>query len=621
MASAAELLWGCRQQQHRRRDGGEGGDQVIGRAARLGRPFEVMRLVADQQIPAGMQRGIGQGDILGQQVQAAEDALLGLERIGVLCRQRLHTRLIEERNAQIEAAQQLDQPLMQERFGHQDQHPLHAASEQQPMQDQAGFDGLAKPDLIGQQHARMMSVGDLSGDVQLMRDRADAGAEQPARRCRGQPRGLIERLHPQSEPEIAVQTPGAQALLRAAQAQPRIDAGLGQRLFVAGGIAHQVGDEAVVFEQVDHGQVAAFEIAQQLTGGELRAPQRCIVGGIGTTLAGGRKQQGDAAMLDRLDHAEAKLRLGLGEPTLANGKGGDGLGLGHRAARSTVKRTFELSGLLPRFARLRCRNFSMMSSQPLLTLVIAPNALKGSCSASAAAAALAAGARRAAPTAEIRRVPVADGGDGLLEIACASLGAERRALRVTGPVFTKVDAAFAWLPGERTAIIEMALASGLALLAPAERDPGATTTFGTGELMRAALALGAETLIIGLGGSATNDGGIGMASRSAIAFWMRAGSRCSLFGAALARIARIDRTGVDPRLQGTQVEAICDVENPLTGAAGAAATYAPQKGATPRAVAVLDAGLRRLAERLRQDLDCEAEAVQARAPPVAWGPG
>ncbi|MFP4247165.1 MAG: glycerate kinase [Halochromatium sp.] len=250
-----------------------------------------------------------------------------------------------------------------------------------------------------------------------------------------------------------------------------------------------------------------------------------------------------------------------------------------------------------------------MSSRPPLTLVIAPNALKGSCSASAAAAALAAGARCAAPEAEIRQLAVADGGDGLLEIACASLGAERRPLRVTGPAFNQVDAAFAWLPGERTAIIEMALASGLALLAPAARDPRATTSLGTGELMRAALTLGAETLIVGLGGSATNDGGIGMASALGYRFLDAHGQPLRPVGAALARIARIDGTGVDPRLQGARVEAICDVENPLTGATGAAATYGPQKGATPEAVAVLDAGLRRLAERLRQDLDCDAEDV------------
>ncbi|WP_201244601.1 glycerate kinase [Halochromatium salexigens] len=244
-----------------------------------------------------------------------------------------------------------------------------------------------------------------------------------------------------------------------------------------------------------------------------------------------------------------------------------------------------------------------------LTLVIAPNALKGSCSARAAAGALAAGVRRAAPEAEIRQVPVADGGDGLLEIACTSLGAEHCERRVTGPDFIPVEAAFAWLPGERTALIEMALASGLALLAPAERDPSATTTLGTGELMREALALGAETLFIGLGGSATNDGGIGMASALGYRFLDAQGRALRPVGAALAHIARIDSTGVDPRLSGVRIEAMCDVENPLTGATGAAATYAPQKGATPETVAVLEAGLRQLAERLRQDLGCEVDAV------------
>ncbi len=244
-----------------------------------------------------------------------------------------------------------------------------------------------------------------------------------------------------------------------------------------------------------------------------------------------------------------------------------------------------------------------------LTLVIAPNALKGSCSARAAAAALAEGARRAAPAADIRQVPVADGGDGLLEIACATLGAERHERRVTGPAFSPVDAAFAWLPRERTAFIEMALASGLALLAPAQRDPTATTTLGTGELMREALALGAETLIVGLGGSATNDGGIGMASALGYRFLDAQGQPLRPVGAALARIARIDRIGVDPQLPGVRVQAVCDVENPLTGTTGAAAIYGPQKGATPASVACLEAGLRQLAERLRQDLASDPETV------------
>lgn len=261
---------------------------------------------------------------------------------------------------------------------------------------------------------------------------------------------------------------------------------------------------------------------------------------------------------------------------------------------------------------------SVRRAQPLI-LVMAPNALKGSCSATLAAAALAEGAWRAAPDAEIRQVPVADGGDGLLEIACEALGAERRQARVTGPTFAAVDAELAWLPSQRTAIIEMALASGLALVDPEDRDPGLTTTLGTGELMREVLALGAESLIIGLGGSATNDGGIGMASALGYRFLDRDDQPVRPIGAELGRIARIDRSGVHPQLSRVQVQAICDVENPLTGQQGAAAIFGPQKGATPAGVNMLDAGLANLAERLRQDLGCEAE--NARGAGAAGGLG
>lgn len=134
-----------------------------------------------------------------------------------------------------------------------------------------------------------------------------------------------------------------------------------------------------------------------------------------------------------------------------------------------------------------------------MKIIIAPNALKGSCDASAAARAMARGLRRAAPQAELVEIPVADGGDGLLALAIQALGAERVSVRVTGPRFAPSPAALAWLPRRRLALIEMALASGLALLMEAERDPRLATSLGTGELMRAALDLGAETLVVGIG--------------------------------------------------------------------------------------------------------------------------
>lgn len=237
-----------------------------------------------------------------------------------------------------------------------------------------------------------------------------------------------------------------------------------------------------------------------------------------------------------------------------------------------------------------------------MKILVAPNALKGSCTAATAAQALARGLRRVDPTAEIVELPVADGGDGLLEVALRTLGAERRTRTVTGPRFAPVEAAWAWQPERRTAILEMALASGLALLTEGERDATATTTLGTGELLRAALDLGAETLRIGLGGSATCDGGLGMATALGYRFLDAAGKEVPPVGGRLGDLCRIDATGADPRLGAVRVEALCDVTNPLTGPRGAAAVYGPQKGASPEQVRALDAGLEKLATILARDL-------------------
>lgn len=240
-------------------------------------------------------------------------------------------------------------------------------------------------------------------------------------------------------------------------------------------------------------------------------------------------------------------------------------------------------------------------------MVIAPNALKGSCSASVAAAAMAEGVRRAAPDAEVRQAPVADGGDGLVDVALRALTAEPRRFTVTGPAFAPVQAPIAWLSERRTAIIEMALASGLALLAQHDRNPLRTTTLGTGELIRHALDLGAERLVIGLGGSATNDGGMGMATALGCDFLGADGNPLTPNGASLEQLARIDCSGIDPRVRKVRITAVCDVENPLTGPSGAAYVYAPQKGADLEIVARLDAGLERFAGRLRADLGCDPQ--------------
>ena len=237
-----------------------------------------------------------------------------------------------------------------------------------------------------------------------------------------------------------------------------------------------------------------------------------------------------------------------------------------------------------------------------LKIVLAPNALKGSLTATQAASAMAQGIARIDPALRLTLVPVADGGDGLTDVLITALHGQAHEVIVTGPDGALVRASFCHVPTRRLAAIEMATASGLSLLAPACRNPLLTTTRGTGDLIRAALALDITHLIIGIGGSATNDGGIGMATALGAKFLDAAGAPVPPIGGALATIDRIDLSGLDPRLTGVRIEAICDVDNPLLGERGAAQVYGPQKGANPTQVQQLDAGLAHLATVIERDL-------------------
>ncbi|MFO1154327.1 MAG: glycerate kinase [Rhodospirillales bacterium] len=237
-----------------------------------------------------------------------------------------------------------------------------------------------------------------------------------------------------------------------------------------------------------------------------------------------------------------------------------------------------------------------------MKIVVAPNAFKGCLSASEAAQAMATGIRRAFPHVEIVAVPVADGGDGLVDVAVEALGGTLRTVSVTGPLFEPRDASFCYVEADRFAAVEMALASGLALVPPDGRDPTRTTTRGTGELIAAALDLGVSRIGVGIGGSATNDGGIGMASALGVRFLDAAGSEVAPVGGELTRIRRIDVEGLDPRVRQVRIEAVCDVDNPLCGPRGAAHVYGPQKGASAEQVRSLDDGLGHLADLIERDL-------------------
>ncbi|MCK5914669.1 MAG: glycerate kinase [Deltaproteobacteria bacterium] len=237
-----------------------------------------------------------------------------------------------------------------------------------------------------------------------------------------------------------------------------------------------------------------------------------------------------------------------------------------------------------------------------MKIVLAPNAFKGSLTATEAAIAMEAGIRKILPRAEVVLVPVADGGDGLMAVAVEALNGEIRTLKVRGPRERNLEADYGYVKSRDLVIVEMALASGLALLPEELQDPTLTTTYGTGELIKAGLDLGVSQISVGIGGSATTDGGIGMAQALGVRFLDKNGRELPGIGESLASITRIDISGLDPRIKETTIKAVCDVDNPLYGPSGSAFVYGSQKGANRKQVQALDDGLRNLARRIKTDL-------------------
>ena len=227
----------------------------------------------------------------------------------------------------------------------------------------------------------------------------------------------------------------------------------------------------------------------------------------------------------------------------------------------------------------------------VVRIVVAPDSFKGSVSALGVAEAMARGIHRVFPAADVRKIPIADGGEGTVEALVSATGGRIRAIEVTGPLGERVTAHWGVLGDGKTAVIEMAAASGLPLVGADQRDPCRATTFGTGELIHAALDVGLRKIIIGIGGSATNDGGAGMAQALGARFLDANGDELPDGGAALARLQRIDLAGLDARLSEAEIIVACDVDNPLCGPRGASAVFGPQKGATPATVEVLDSAL------------------------------
>ncbi|MGS0738052.1 glycerate kinase [Pseudomonas sp. GG8] len=231
-----------------------------------------------------------------------------------------------------------------------------------------------------------------------------------------------------------------------------------------------------------------------------------------------------------------------------------------------------------------------------MKIVIAPDSFKDSLSAQAVANAIAGGLAEVWPDAELVQCPMADGGEGTIEAVLAACDGQWMSATVSGPLGVAVEAQWGWLEQTRTAIIEMAMASGLQLLTLEQRDACLSSTYGTGELIRAALDAGAQRIILAIGGSATNDAGSGMLSALGVRFLDGNDQPLIPNGQALAQVQRIELDGLDARLRDVRFEVAADVDNPLCGLQGASHIFGPQKGASPQQVLELDAALGHFAD-------------------------
>lgn len=253
-------------------------------------------------------------------------------------------------------------------------------------------------------------------------------------------------------------------------------------------------------------------------------------------------------------------------------------------------------------------------------IIVAPGAFKHSLTASQAAHAMADGLRRSGLSCDLRLMPISDGGNSLLDVFLIN-GGERLELTVRDPLMRDVTAAFGLLPDGETVVVEMALASGLELLKPTELNPLATTTYGTGQLLAAALDAGARRIIIGLGGSATVDGGAGCLQALGVRLLDAEDRDLAPGGGALDRLTRIDVTGLDPRWRDVDLVIASDVDNPALGPQGAAAVFGPQKGAAPADVQTLETSLRHFFTVVRDQLGVDVRDVPGGGAAGAFGAG
>ncbi|NLB17632.1 MAG: glycerate kinase [Syntrophomonadaceae bacterium] len=240
-------------------------------------------------------------------------------------------------------------------------------------------------------------------------------------------------------------------------------------------------------------------------------------------------------------------------------------------------------------------------------VIVAPDSFKGSLTAAQAAGSIARGIYKVFPGAKVVEIPLSDGGEGLVDCLIGGTEGQLFEYQVTGPLGNKVTAKFGILGDGQTGIIEMAEASGLTLVPRDQRNPMKATSFGTGELIRATLDQGCRRLIVGIGGSATNDGGAGMAQALGVGLFDKEGREISLGAEGLLKLDAIDMSFLDPRIAETEILVACDVTNPLVGPTGAAYVYGPQKGADEAMLPVLDQALHNLAAVICRDLNIRVE--------------
>lgn len=252
-------------------------------------------------------------------------------------------------------------------------------------------------------------------------------------------------------------------------------------------------------------------------------------------------------------------------------------------------------------------------------VVIACDSFKGSISSVDAACAIEKGIKAVFNSAKVVTVPIADGGEGFVDALVLAMSGEKVKFRTTGPLFESVDG-YLGVTGD-VAIIEMASVSGLMLIGESQRNPMKTTSLGTGELIKAALDKGLRKIIIGIGGSATNDGGIGMATALGVKFLDASGNTVVPTGEGMGRVASIDISGLDQRILEADIRVACDVDNPLYGKNGAGYVYAPQKGADASAVKTLDSNLKALADVIASDMDIDIKTMSGAGAAGGLGAG